>query len=476
MHRILSATIGAILAVPAVGAEPEPALTIYRSDGGALFEGGGSPISDGYAIVHEGRSIQLKGGRQTVVIDGLPSTLDAEAIAVDLGSGARILAQRVLAAGDAGMLAAHRGEKVIVYVGDKALVSGILLSIDGNGIGVRGDDGRVNYVRDYSNVQFAEGSGLPGSTLQLSVDGGSGTQLANLTYPTSGLGWRAAYSALISSGNSCSVRLEALASIANRSGRDYPASRLKLIAGQPNFAKNSGPQPVMMMKAMSASAGADEMPEQNSLGDYRSFTIDGSLELPDGSVTQVPLYAARDISCQRSWIFDNGSSWFPPKPMLGANNGPGRSSGPVLSQLRFAANENLPAGYLRVLTRDRDGQLEFLGENRVGDTPKGQNIDIALGTAFELSASRERTAFTVDRATRQMSEGFRVTLENSGDNVRMVTVRERPNRWSNWKLANSNVKPTRQTPDLLEFDVSVPARGKASLDFSVGYSWTANDD
>src|SRR5690606_23499602 len=81
MHRILSATIGAILAVPAAGAEPEPALTIYRSDGGALFEGGGSPVSDGYAIVHEGRSIKLTGGRQTVVIDGLPSTLDAEAIA-----------------------------------------------------------------------------------------------------------------------------------------------------------------------------------------------------------------------------------------------------------------------------------------------------------------------------------------------------------------------------------------------------------
>ncbi len=473
MHRILSATIGAMLAVPAAAAEPEPALTIYRSDGGALFEGGGSPISDGYAIVHEGRSIQLSGGRQTVVLAGLPSTLDAEAIAVDIGSGARVLAQRVLAAGDAGLLAAHRGEKVVVYGNDKIIVSGILLSIDGNGIGVRGEDGRVNYVRDYSNVQFSEGSGLPGSTLQLSIDGGSGTQLAKLTYPTSGLGWRAAYSALISSGNTCSLRLESLASIANRSGRDYPASRLKLVAGQPNFAKNSGPQP-MMMKAMAASA--DEMPQQSSLGDYRSFTIDGSLELPDGSVTQVPLYAARDLACQRSWVFDNGSAWFPPKPMLGANNGPGRSGGPVVSQLRFAANENLPAGYLRVLTRDRDGQLEFLGESRVGDTAKGQNVDITLGTAFELSASRERTAFTVDRAARQMNESFRISLDNAGDSPRTVTVREYPNRWNDWKLGSSSLKPSRQTPDLLEFLVTVPAGGKASIDLDLAYRWTANDD
>jgi hypothetical protein len=476
MHRILSATIGAMLAVPAVAADPEPALTIYRSDGGALFEGGGSPISDGYAIVHERRPVQLNGGRQTLVVSGLPSTLDAEAVAVELGSGARVLAQRVLAAGDAGLLAAHRGERVDVYGNDKLLVSGVLLSIDGNGIGVRGDDGRVNYVREYSNVRFAEGSGLPGSTLQLSVDGAAGTQLAKLTYPTSGLGWRAAYSALIGSANACSLRLESLASIANRSGRDYPASRLKLVAGQPNFAKNSGPQPMMMMAKTMSIESADEMPQQNSLGDYRSFTIDGSLELPDGSVTQVPLYAARDIACQRSWVFDNGSAWFPPKPMLGANNGPGRSSGPISSRLRFTANENMPAGYLRVLTRDRDGQLEFLGENRIGDTAKGQAIDVTLGTAFELNATRERTAFSVDRAARQMTESFRITLENSGDSARQVTVREYPNRWNQWKLSNSSVAPTRQTPDQLEFVINVPAGGKTTLDLSLAYQWTANDD
>ena len=474
MHRILPLAIAASFAVTAQAADADPALTIYRSDGGALFEGGGSPIADGYAIVHESRALTLTGGRQTVIIDGLPSTLDAEAIAVDIGTGTRVLAQRVLAAGDAGLLAAHRGERVEVFANGAAVVSGVLLSIDGNGIGVRSDDGRIHYVREYASVRFAAGSGQPGSTLQLSLDGEAGTQLARLTYPTSGLGWRAAYSAVIGSGNACNLRLEALASIANRSGRDFPDARLKLVAGEPTFAKSSGPQP-MMMKAMRAEASADGLPEQAALGDYRSFTIDGALALPDASVTQVPLYAARDLACRRSWVYDSGNAWFPPKPMLGAG-APARSSGPVISQLRFSADENLPAGYLRVLMRDRDGQLEFLGENRIADTPKGQAIDVTLGNAFELGATRERTSFSVDRAARTMAEGFRITLNNAGDSARTITVREHPNRWTNWQLATSTTKPSRQTPDLLEFEVAVPANGKAVLDYSVGYAWTATDD
>ena len=474
MHRMLPLAIALAIATPALSAD-DTALTIYRSDGGALFEGGGSPIADGYAIVHEARSVSLTGGRQTVVIDGLPSTLDAEAVAVDLGAGTRVLAQRVLAAGDAGLLAAHRGEMVDVLAADKPIVSGVLLSIDGNGIGVRGSDGRIHYVRDYASVRFAAGSGMPGSTLQLSLDGGAGTELVRLTYPTSGLGWRAAYSAVIAPGSGCALRLEALASIANRSGRDYPSSRLKLVAGTPNFARESGPQP-MMMKSMRAEAmSADALPEQASLGDYRSFSIDGTLGLPDASVTQVPLYAARDSACQRSWIFDPGNAWVPPKPMLGAGT-PARSSGPVLSRLRFTTTENFPAGYLRVLTRDGDGQLEFLGESRVADTPKGQPVDVALGNAFDLTATRERTAFSADRAARTMSEGFRVSLANAGEVARTVTVRDYPNRWSQWQLGTSSVKPTRQTPEQLEFDVVVPAGGKAVLDYTIGYSWTPADD
>ncbi|MEO6690126.1 MAG: DUF4139 domain-containing protein [Dokdonella sp.] len=478
MHRNLPAFARTALAmsvlVAAAAPAAEPALTIYRSDGDALFENGSSPIGDGHAIVHEQQTLQLRGGRQTVVIDGLPAMLDTEAVAIDIGSGGRVLAQRVLSAGDGGALAAHRGERVQVFGSDgNSLADGVLVTFDGATLGVRKSEGRISYVREFTRIEFPDSSGLPGSTLQLVIDGKAGTAASTLTYPASGLGWRAAYSALLQ--GDCTLHLDALASIANRSGRDFPAAKLKLIAGSPNFAKSGGGPRPMMMKSMASAPAPEELPQQSSLGDYRSYAIDGDLDLPDASVTQVPLYASRDVSCERRWLFENGGSWFPQKPTL-APEGWQTGNGPVQSQLKFVASENLPSGNVRVLTRDKDGRTELLGENRIGDIAKGRNVDISLGVAFDLAATRERTAFSIDKAAHEMNEGFRIALTNTGETTRTITVREHPNRWRAWSLLSSSDKPDKQTPDLLEFHVTVPANGKATLDYAVKYTWTANDE
>jgi hypothetical protein len=75
-----------------------------------------------------------------------------------------------------------------------------------------------------------------------------------------------------------------------------------------------------------------------------------------------------------------------------------------------------------------------------------------------------------------MNEGFRISLENTGEVARTVTVREHPNRWRGWSLLSSSQKPDRQSPDSLEFRVAVPANGKAILDYVVRYAWTASDE
>jgi hypothetical protein len=56
-----------------------------------------------------------------------------------------------------------------------------------------------------------------------------------------------------------------------------------------------------------------------------------------------------------------------------------------------------------------------------------------------------------------------------------VTVREHPNRWREWTLAGSSIKPSRQTPQMLEFKVPVAANGSATLTYTVRYNWTTQD-
>jgi hypothetical protein len=227
----------------------------------------------------------------------------------------------------------------------------------------------------------------------------------------------------------------------------------------------------MMMARGFAKAASADMPQQSALGDYRLYTLPKPVDLPDGSVSQVPLYATRTLACERTALYENGNTWSPPEPMTSPdfNTGGGNT---IESTLRFTAFDSLPAGFLRVLGSDNTGTPQFLGEGRVDDTPKGSDANLTLGTAFDLRAERERTAFKLDKDARTMDEAFRITLSNAGQSARVVTVREHPGRWREWTLASSSVKPARQSPDVLEFKVNVPAGGKATLDYAVHYRWS----
>lgn len=484
MSRLLLAlAVATTVAAPAAARAADPTdITIYRSNDSSLFSASSDGSVDaGHAVVHEQRKLHLQSGTHDMVISNLPDFLDPEAVNLGFGSSkATILSQRLLLPrGQNGTLSGHIGKSVTVLgANGQELAKGELVQVNPNGgLVIGGDVFGPTVVRDYSAVKLTGGQVGGGARLQLRVDApGSGATQATLTYPTSGIAWRGAYTGIIQPGGSCQMQLKSMASIANRSGRDWTDSNIKLVAGSPNFAKPGSPQPRMMMKAASAdSSNYESMPSQSTLGDYRTYTLPGTVTLPKGSVTLTPLYKPRTVSCERTWLFENGNARHPVHPVLSDNGGSTRHV-PVTSTLGFSAFDSFPAGYLRVLTTDSDGNAEFLGEGQVDDTPKGQDIDLTLGTAFDLTGTRERTSFKADKSARHMDEGFRITLTNAGDTARTITVREHPYRWREWTLTSSSTQPSKQTPDVLEFKVKVPANGKTTLDYGVRYSWTAADE
>lgn len=469
------ATTILLIANGPVRAVDSAALTVYRSDSAALYSSqGSSHVDDGYAVVHEQRALTLAAGVHNVVLGNLPNFLDPEALTLDFPHGsARVISQRLLLAqGGAAALGGLVGHSVDVLGSNgEPLASGTLVRA-GDGLLVHGVTG-TTLVRDYSAVRSSEGDFPLGSSLSLRVDAArTGKTDAVLSYPTGGLGWRAAYVATLQPGSSCRMQFDARASVANRSGRDWHDVQLTLIAGQPNMAKASAPQPMMAMARTNAKAGT--MPQQDSIGDYRSYTLPGAVDLPDGSISQLPLYATRELDCVRTSLYESGNSYQPEQPMLNPNFSPG-SGNSIVSTLQLKAFDSLPAGYLRVLTADRHGVQQFIGEGRIDDTPKGSDATITLGTAFDLRAQRTRTSFHVDKLGRTLDEAFRIGLSNAGDSPRTVTVREHPNRWREWVLVSSSSKPSGKTHDTLEFRIEVPAHGKADLDYALRYSWTADD-
>ncbi|MEO7066620.1 MAG: DUF4139 domain-containing protein [Rhodanobacter sp.] len=476
---IAIACAGACFAAPLLHATDNANITVYRSDSAALYASNGDGgDSDGYAVVREKRALNLKSGVQDVVLGDLPVQLDAESLALGFpNNSAKVISQRLLLGqGPNAALTGMVGRTITVLGADGAtLASGTLLRAGSDGLVVR-NGGATRLIRTYAAVQVNEGDFPSGSSLRVRLDAAhAGPVTASLSYPTSGLGWRAAYVGTLQPGNACRLQFESRASIANRSGSTWQNAQLTLIAGEPNFAKESAPRPmVAMARNFSAKAESADMPQQATLADYRSYTLPTAVDLPNGSISQVPLYATRTLDCERTALYENGNSWQPAQPMLSSNFDQS-SSNAVFSTLKLKAFDSLPAGYLRVLTIDKDGTAQFIGEGRINDTPKGSDASMTLGTAFDLRAERTRTHFSVDKAGRVLDEAFRIELSNASDSARIITVREHPNRWREWTLASSSSKPSLQSADTLEFRVNVPANGKATLDYAVRYHWTADE-
>ncbi|HEX5353628.1 MAG TPA: DUF4139 domain-containing protein [Rhodanobacteraceae bacterium] len=479
-RRLPCAALVALLATPVMFAAEPPSLTIYHADNDALFSASSAgTLNAGHALVSEQRQVELAAGTHELQIGDLPAAADPETMTVTLDPAAGVVLQgqqvRVIHP-----LEAAIGQRVDVFTSGTAAGAGAS-SLHGTLLGwgrdggalIRTQDGKVHFVHRYASMTVPTGSVIGRSSLRLTVNAKStGRRKARLTYMTSGLGWRAAYAATLSNGRTCRMDFKPEASVANRSGRDFNDATIKLVAGQPNLGDRVR---MYSMARAPAPMAAAAMPEQASLGDYRSFTLQGAVNLPNGTVTLTPLYPERQLSCQREYIVDDGGSGYPPKPNTNDYGAQNYQDRPIASTLAFIAPDALPAGTLHAWTVDHSGAPALLGEGNVADTPKGQRVAVQLGQSFDLRASHERTAFHVDAKAHTMNESYKVTLSNGGDSARMVTVREHPNRWREWSVTSSSIKPSKQTPQLLEFRVPVPANGSTTLTYSVRYNWTAQD-
>ena len=54
--------------------------------------------------------------------------------------------------------------------------------------------------------------------------------------------------------------------------------------------------------------------------------------------------------------------------------------------------------------------MEFVGEDAVGHTPRNGRIELTMGTAFDIIATRKRTDFQRGRGANWMEESFEITL------------------------------------------------------------------
>jgi len=363
-------------------------------------------------------------------------------------------------------------------------VKGTLLSAN-DGLVVRGADGQVHAINNYSGIRFGD---IPGGlitqpTLVWDVAAKKGGEHnTRVSYQTGGIVWWADYNLTFTEGadaNNGFVDVGGWVSILNQSGATYADAKLKLVAGDVNRAPVPAPKMSrqVVMAAMEASDAAGF--EEKAFFEYHLYTLGRATTLPNNSTKQIELFeAAQRVPAKKLMVYDGtpGYGWGA-RPMTEPQYGP-QSNTKVDVLLKFRNDEAsnlgmpLPAGRVRVSQLDTaDGSLEFVGEDAIDHTPKNEDVRIKLGTAFDVVGERRQVDFKVDSKARWMEEEFEIKLRNHKSQPVEVVVRESLYRWSGWKLTSQSHPSQKTDARTIEFPVKVAKDGETVVRYRVRYDW-----
>ncbi len=451
---------------PAAAADDPPPVATGQAVALTLY--------DDFALVRDQRTFRLTPGEQTVRFPGISAGIQPET-ALLRGEGVRVLEQDFShdQLSLQSLLEQYEGREVLVVTlhpqtGERSYDKALLLSVSG-GVLLRIGD-RVESVRPdrivFPDVPLSL-QNRPTLTMRVLSTVKGGRQL-ELSYLTSGLSWQTDYVAELSD-DGTRLDLRAWVTLTNESGVEYRKARVQLVAGEVNRVM-AGRMEERLFKgrAMAAAAPASPMQREKLFG-YHLYSLPRPVTLHRREQKQVAFLHAASVSCRRELVLrGRGSSYTTRVGTIGARQ---RVAEVLVLNNSAAAGLGMPmpAGVVRVYSRDAGGILQFVGEDQMNHTPKEGVVRLALGSAFDLSAEKKQVTFKKLTGTPPSSavyeSGYQITLHNGGGTEKTVqVVEEIP---GDWTMLAESLPHTRKDSRTAAWSVPVPARGSTVLTYRV---------
>ncbi len=310
----------------------------------------------------------------------------------------------------------------------------------------------------------------------------AGPLTAELSYLTGGLDWEADYNAVLSEQGSA-LDVVGWITMVNQSGKTFRDARVKLMAGDVNRVVDGAARESRALYAANAMEMLGAPVTEKAFDEFHLYTLARTTTLHDQETKQVEFVRGQGVRCETLYVYDGAAidpnqwgGW--DAAALRDNPDYGTASNPKVWVMREFENseENglglpLPAGTVRFSTRDADGQLEFVGENRIDHTPADETLRLYTGNAFDLVGERVRTSFRGDQNDHWLDESFEITLRNHKPQAVEFRVVEHLYRWTNWEVRAPSADFIQTDSETIEFRVSVPADGELKISYTAHYSW-----
>ncbi|KAF0180823.1 MAG: hypothetical protein FD164_1682 [Nitrospirae bacterium] len=225
--------------------------------------------------------------------------------------------------------------------------------------------------------------------LWLLANSGVSEQKIETSYLTNGITWRADYVITLNDRDDRSD-ISGWVTIDNKSGGSYQNANVKLVAGDVNRVKDDAEYTRKMYRAATDAAPAQQFREE-SLFEYHLYTLLRPSTIKQNQTKQISFVTADEIPVKKELVLRGDQSYYwnqisdtSQKQKIG-----------VYLEIANRKENNLgmplPKGIIRAYKKDREGSLQFIGEDRIDHTPKDEKILIKLGDAFDVVASRKQT-------------------------------------------------------------------------------------
>ncbi len=231
------------------------------------------------------------------------------------------------------------------------------------------------------------------------------------------------------------------------------------------------------MVARKAAAEGVAVAEQR-VGEFHLYSLPGRSTLLPGVATSIALFDPGYAKYERSYVVKGHIPYWGGLPQYGEETEIPVEISYLVKRPRKTefGDRPLPGGVARLFQADSTGRLQLVGEARLGHTPAGEDLRLAAGTAFDLTAKRVQTTYITRRDSVRAgywrtvaTADYAVTLNNAGDSA--VTIEVHEERGGEWSVLSSSVPPEKVSSTLTRFRVAVPGRGETVLKYRVRVIW-----
>ena len=439
--------------------QSQVSLTIYNSNLG---------------LVKDVREIQIEAGNQElrfmdVASEIIPTTVHVKSLTD--AHGLRVLEQNYeydLISPEK-LMEKYIGKEVKIldknyYTGQEQIVTATLLSTNGSPVYQVGNEiyvglpGRVILPHLPDNL-------LAKPTLVWLLRGGiAGKHQIEASYLTNQITWAADYIVVLNADDT-QADLSGWVSIDNKSGATYRNATLKLVAGDVHRVQPKVLYQRTMVMAEAAAAPPPPQFQEEGFFEYHLYTLDRPATVKSNQTKQMALLSAAAIPVTKRLTLQGQPSYFI-SDVSSADGPPQKVS--VGLEIENAQKNNLgiplPKGTIRVYKADKQGSLQFVGEDSIDHTPKDELVKVKMGEAFDVTGKRKQTDFKI--ISRGVTESsWEITLKNH--KTEPVAVRVNEPMPGDWEVLSSSQQYEKVDAHTMRFDVSVPKDGEATITYKV---------